>query len=188
MPNAVNPTTPPAAPPATPPALTNGQKSARGRRINKAKRELHQRADAAYSGPRDMELIGLDVDGRMSLWAVGKVEPVKRFDYFMDSGVRRIHAGHYVIDWKGYAITVHCCCDFTGNVRVQFMCNSGSSIPMPRKEVEDMLLGKVIRNPVSGAKSMECLKDLRLKDLREFFKPPQQDPLRQRGYLGDPKL
>ena len=175
MPNAVNPTTPPKV-------LNNGHKAAISRRINKAKQELGERADAAYSGPRDMELIGLDVDGRMSLWDVGKVEPVDRFGYFMDSGVRRIHEGHYVIDWKGYAITVHCCSDFTGNVRVQFMCNSGSSISMPRKEVEDMLLGKVIPDPVSGAKVMECL-----KDLRELFKPPQQDPLRQRGYLGGPK-
>ena len=175
MPNAVNPTTPPKL-------LNNGHKAAISRRINKAKRELHERADAAYSGPRDMDLIGLDVDGRMSLWDVGKVKPVKRFDYFMDTGVRRIHAGHYVIDWKGYAITVHCGNNIDGTVSVLFMCSSGDSISMPRKEVQELLLGKVITDPEISARIMDLL-----KEWGEDIEHRQKAPHLQRGYLGGPK-
>jgi hypothetical protein len=56
------------------------------------------------SATRTTELIGMDTDGRMYLWSTGEVRPVSAFEvdgYF-------IKDGHYVIQWRDHAITVHC--------------------------------------------------------------------------------
>jgi hypothetical protein len=105
---------------------------------------------------REVELIGCDEDGWMSLWSVGMVRPVTRFE----SHGRWIEDGHYVIQWKGHAITVHCGNFADGTVSVLFMCSRLRSISLPRAKVEAMLLGKVIPDPEAVARISESLRQL----------------------------
>jgi hypothetical protein len=82
---------------------------------------------------RKTELIGLTDDGRMVLWSTENVRPVSAF-----ATTKRgyIDGGHFVIEWKGHAITVHCgnydSTPQSGLISVQFMCNGARSVPMRR--------------------------------------------------------
>jgi len=127
--------------------------------------------------PRMTELIGLTDDGRMILWDNGMVQPVSRFET-IERG-RWIESGHYVIDWKGHAITVHCGNYVNGDVSVLFMCSRGDSIAMSRPAVEALLLGKVIPDPVIQAKISRSL-----KQLLDMLVDQQDVPHRQRGRIG----
>jgi hypothetical protein len=102
---------------------------------------------------RNTELIGLDEEGNMSLWQRGDVQPITEFG---GSGPY-IESAHYVIQWKGHAITVHCNGSRYGNIRVLFMCGGGDAEQIPFDEVEAMLLGKVIPDPEHQARMMIVL-------------------------------
>ncbi len=110
------------------------------------------------TGPREMELIGVDEEGRMSLWDTGLVQPVSAFT--TTEGGQYIESGHYVIEWKGHAITVHCGNRTDGTVSVLFMCSGGGGLSMQRAEVEPLLLGKVIPDPVKAAEITRLLEGL----------------------------
>jgi hypothetical protein len=90
----------------------------------------------------------------MSLWDVGMVRPVTRFK----SNGRWIEGGHYVIQWKGHAITVHCGNFTDGSISLQFMCSRAPVLSLPRAKVEAMLLGKVIPDPKQAAKITKMLR------------------------------
>ena len=135
---------------------------------------------AAQPALRKTELIGLTDDGRMVLWDTGMVKPVNRFETSR-SGVPFIDSGHYVIDWKGHAITVHCDNELRGGrwvVGVQFMCSRGLSIGLPREEVEAMLIGKVIRDPVVEAEISGLL-----RALVDSIAAQKDTPANQRGRI-----
>lgn len=53
---------------------------------------------------------------------------------------------------------------------------------MPRKEVQELLLGKVIPDPKISASIMDLL-----KEWGEDIEHRQKAPHLQRGYLGEPK-
>jgi hypothetical protein len=127
--------------------------------------------------PRMMELIGVDEDGVMSLWSTGNVQPVTAFE--TTNGGRWIKSGHYVIDWKGHAITVHCGNFINGRVSLLFMCSAGNGTSMTREEVEAMLIGKVIPDPAAEARILQGL-----QDLTEALKRRNQASHRLRGRIG----
>ena len=129
----------------------------------------------ATTEPRMTELIGLTADGRKVLWSTDWVRPVSAFE--TSDGGRWIKSGHYVIDWKGHAITVHCgnCADET--VSVQFMCMEGV-LYMSRHEVERMLLGYVVPDPVAQAVITE-----KLRQLTRDLQASRDVPHRQRGRI-----
>ena len=126
--------------------------------------------------PRMTELIGLTADGRMVLWATGMVQPVSRFKAASDS--RYIEDGHYVINWRGHAITVHCGNFSSGAVSVLFMCSTMDPLAMSRAEVEAMLLGKVIPDPVAQAELRE-----NMSRLLALLCAQNDTPERQRGRI-----
>lgn len=127
--------------------------------------------------PRTTELIGLTEDGRMVLWNEnGQVQPVSKFET-IENG-RWIASGHYVIDYKGHAITVHCGNMADGSVSLQFMCNRAAIRSFSRAEVERMLIGKVIQSEESKAVDREIL-----KRLTEWAHHDDDDPKRSRGRL-----
>jgi hypothetical protein len=130
----------------------------------------------AASPPRTTELIGLTDDGRMVLWSTGQVQPIDRFE--TGENGRWIESGHYVINWKGHAITVHCGNMMDGNVDVQFMCNAGSSQSFPRTEVETLLIGKVIRDEEARRQIMEAF-----AVLEEAMRHRHREPHLQRGRI-----
>jgi hypothetical protein len=68
---------------------------------------------------RNTELIGVDEGGNMSLWQRGDVQPITKFG----GNGPWIESAHYVIRWKGHAITVHCSGPRHGTIGVQFMCS-----------------------------------------------------------------
>jgi hypothetical protein len=123
---------------------------------------------------RETELIGVDEDGNMTLWQVGNVQPVTAFE---TDGIW-IKGGHYVIQWKGHAITVHCNGGVGGLISVQFMCSQNLVLYMPLAEVEAMLLGKVIPDPKREAEIL-----LLLKQWVEAMHRRQQAPHRLRGRI-----
>jgi hypothetical protein len=125
---------------------------------------------------RKTELIGLAEDGRMFVWSEGEVQPVSAFE--TSDGGHWIKSGHYVLNWKGHAITAYCGNMADGNVSVQIMCSGLGSRPMPRFEVEAMLLGKVIPDPEVEARIMEGL-----KKWGEAVTRANQAPHRQRGRI-----
>ncbi len=149
-----------------------------GRRSKVKSAELDARIPVlkASTELREMELIGVDEDGNMSLWSTGMVQPVSAFRTC--DGGQSIDGGHYVIEWKGHAITVHCGNRTDGTVSVQFMCSGGVSIAMQRAEVEAMLLGKVIPDPIQQAQIIESF-----KRLTESLKASRQPPHKQRGRI-----
>jgi hypothetical protein len=108
--------------------------------------------------PRTTELIGLTDDGRMVLWDTGQVQPVDRFETSADG--RWIKEGHYVINWTGHAITVHCGNMMSGNVSLLFMCSTGASRSVPRAEIEALLIGKVIPDEAVHWETMEMFEEL----------------------------
>jgi hypothetical protein len=123
---------------------------------------------------RETELIGVDEDGNMSLWQVGNVRPVTAFE---TDGIW-IKGGHYVIQWKGHAITVHCNGGVGGLISLQFMCSRNWVLYMRLAEVEAMLLGKVIPDPEHEARIL-----LSLKEWGEALHRSQQVPHRRRGRI-----
>jgi hypothetical protein len=125
------------------------------------------------SDTRTTELIGMDIDGQMYRWDTGEVRPVTAFE---DDG-RFIKSGHYVIQWEGHAITVHCGNMLVGRrwVSVQFMCSRGPVLYMARAEVEAMLLGEVVRDPKAEEGILR-----QLKELHEAVTARQQVPHRRR--------
>ncbi len=126
---------------------------------------------------RTMELIGVDENGVMSLWDTGQVRPVAAFD--TTGGGQWIKSGHYVIDWKGYAITVHCGNFTNGSVSVLFMCSGGHELSMSRAEVEAMLIGEVIPDPEQAGMLSQAL-----DELLEAMKRRNQAAHRLRGRIG----
>ncbi len=146
----------------------------RSARRNKSAMAPHPPASPAQPETRMTELIGLDEDGNMSLWAVGEVRPVSRFE----GNGPWIDGGYYVVQWKGHAITVHCG-NVTGRlVSVLFMCSRNMQIFLPRAEVEAMLLGKVIPDTAQQAATtaaFDCL--LAARHARG------QAPHRRRGHM-----
>lgn len=65
-------------------------------------------APSKKSDTRTTELIGMDIDGQMYLLQTGQVRPITAFEDYRHGGLRLIKSGHYVIQWQGHAITVHC--------------------------------------------------------------------------------
>jgi hypothetical protein len=104
---------------------------------------------------RNTELIGLDEDGNMSLWQRGNVQPVTEFERVGPW----IQGGHYVIQWRGHAITVHCNGPAFGTISVQFMCSRNWVARLPHLEVEAMLLGKVVDDPEETARTVALIKE-----------------------------
>lgn len=145
------------------------------RRAARAPAKLPLPAEPAPT--RAMELIGLTDDDRMVLWDTGEVRPVSAFETHPDG---YIVGGHYVIDWRGHAITVHCGNTTGGGVLVMFMCGTRTLL-MPRAEVEKMLLGKVIPDPVVEAEILA-----KLKELTKLAGRLHDTPARQRGRLPAP--
>lgn len=135
-----------------------------------------QRSAAPAPDLRITELIGLTEDGRMVLWSTGMVQPVDRFE--TSHGGCWIESGHYVIDWHGHAITVHCGNFADGSVSVQFMCGALRSVSMLRADVEKLLLGKVIPDPVAAAEISK-----KLQEMDAIFKAMKDTPERQRGKI-----
>jgi hypothetical protein len=132
-------------------------------------------AAIAMPKPRETELIGCDEDGNMSVWSTGQVQPVSHFELTQDFYIK---SGHYVIDWKGHAITVHCGNYADGNVSVRFMCSEGETLSMHRFEVESLLLGKVISDAETKS---EISKEL--KRLAEEFMALGRAPRKPRGRI-----
>ena len=81
--------------------------------------------------------------------------------YHHGSGEPWIESGHYVIEWKGHAITVHCGNFIDGTISVLFMCSrSDRALSMRREVVESMLIGKVIPDPETEARISRLLIEL----------------------------
>lgn len=144
------------------------------------KRPDRRKAPKAASSAelRKTELIGLTDDGRMVLWDTGMVRPIGRFEM---TGGNFIKSGHYVIEWKGHAITVHCGNEMRGGrwgIGVLFMCSSGSSVFMDQTEVEPMLIGELVRNPESERRITEAF-----ERIREANRQRYQTPHLQRGRI-----
>lgn len=90
---------------------------------------------------RTMDLYGRTDDGRLKLWDRARlVLPVTAFE--LDG--RWIKDGHFVIDDKGDAVTVHCGNMANGNVSLLFMCSNAGFRSVPRSEIEPLLLGMVV--------------------------------------------
>jgi hypothetical protein len=116
---------------------------------------------------RNTELIGVDEDGNMALWQRGNVQPVTAFE----SNGGWIQSGHYVIQWKGHAITVHCSGSRYGNIHVLFMRSGADSKQIPFDEVEAMLLGKVVPDPEHVAR-IRMMLDRATKAMRASNQAP----------------
>ena len=105
---------------------------------------------------RTMDLLGLGKDGRLYLWEPdSKVLPCSRFERRGDG----IVCGHYLVEWDGRAITVHCSNLTDSRIGVQFMCDGVRTLNMARKHVEEILLGRVIPDPVKAAELSRLLKE-----------------------------
>ena len=124
---------------------------------------------------RTTELIGLTVDGRKVLWDVGQVRPISAFEINEGGWIK---SGHYVIDWQGHAITVHCSNYTDGRVGVQFMCGALGSVGLDRAFVEPMLLGVVVPDPMAAAQTLASL-----KRLEKYLQNARDVPHRQRGHV-----
>ncbi len=133
-------------------------------------------AIAVAAETRTTELIGVDEDGNMALWSVGEVLPISAFPIVGEGWF--IESAHYVIQWKGHAITVHCCGQVGKLIEVLFMCSYGDAKKIPFKEVEAMLIGKVIPDARDQAEFMQ-----KLKELGEILHRKDHAPHRQRGRL-----
>ncbi len=96
----------------------------------------------ASSTIRRMDLYGRTPDGRLKLWDRDRpVLPVTSFE--LDGPW--IKSGHYVINDNSDAVTVHCGNMTSGNVSVLTMCGGLGSRSVPRKVIEPLLLGWVVR-------------------------------------------
>jgi hypothetical protein len=124
------------------------------------------------AAPRETELIGLTADGRMMLWSTEMVQPIDSFE--TTAGGRWNKSGHYVIDWHGHSIAVHCGNFTNGNVAVQFMCGALEAVSMSRTSVEELLLGEVIPDPVVAAEISRKLQELGTWARAQYDKPHLQ--------------
>ena len=106
---------------------------------------------------RTMDLLGIGKDGGLYLWdAAAQVRPISAFE-------RRgagIVCGHYVLEVNGRAITAHCHNLIDGRVGVQFMCGGLPDRYLPRKYIEEMLLGQVVPDPVKAAEISRLLREI----------------------------
>jgi hypothetical protein len=149
----------------------------RANKRTKAADGIRPPALPATLATRRQELIGVDEDGYMSLWDVGDVQPITAFESDTDYPWM-IEGGHYVIQWKGHAITV-CLSNTLGDgIDVRFMCSAAGSLRMHRAEVEAMLLGKVIPDPVHSAEISK-----KFKRIMESMRAQNQAPHKQRGRI-----
>lgn len=124
---------------------------------------------------RIMDLLGVGKDGNLYLWeAAQKVRPVSRFER-CGSG---IVCGHYVIEHRGAAVTVHCGNLTDGRIGVLFMCGGLETLRLDRKSIEPRLLGKVIPDPVAAAEITEML-----RQAAERLEARHTAPHRRRGAL-----
>ncbi len=115
------------------------------------------RRKAPVPAVRTMDLLGVGQDGALYLWqAESKVLPVTAFE----SRGAGIVSGHYVVDLKGSAVTVHCGNTTDGRVSVQYMCGGLETTYLPRKYVEAKLLGKVVKDPEKEAEILRMLQEL----------------------------
>lgn len=122
-----------------------------------------------------MDLLGIGKDGQLYLWeAAQQVQPISRFER-SGSG---IVSGHYVIEFDGSAVTVHCGNLLDGRVSVQFMCGGVRTLNLERKWVEKLLVGKVIPDPVAAAEITDTL-----RRLTEEAEARQTAPHLRRGKL-----
>jgi hypothetical protein len=67
--------------------------------VHTSDRDSHWDACARlYAAAQEMELLGMTEDGRLVLWAAGRVLPVNQFQYRRDKlGRRWIDDGHFVL-------------------------------------------------------------------------------------------
>ena len=96
------------------------------------------------------EMLGMDVDGSLYVWSTENIQPITGFD---DLGPH-ISSGHYLIWWRGHAVAAHLSSRMDYMIDVQFMCNSGPTVAMERQEVEDIVVGKMIKDPEHHARMM----------------------------------
>jgi hypothetical protein len=91
---------------------------------------------------RTMNLYGrAPKDGRLVLWKrAAQVVPVNAFE----RDGRWIKSGHYVIDYNGDAVAVHCGNTTNGGVSVQLMHDELVPYTVDRGTIESMLLGKMV--------------------------------------------
>ena len=124
---------------------------------------------------RIMDLLGLGKDRQLYLWqAATQVRPVSSFEHH-GAG---IVSGHYVVEHDGAAITVHCHNMADGRVGIQYMCGGLPEMSLPRKYVEEMLLGRVIPDPAKAAEISRLL-----RELNETMDAKQTAPHLRRGRL-----
>jgi hypothetical protein len=115
----------------------------------------------------------MDTDGRMYLWSTGEVRPVSAFEI----NGPFIKDGHYVIQWKDHAITVHCgntLVDGKLRVSVQFMCNRGTVLSMPAMRSRQCFSARLC----GIRKWRQTLR--KLKELHEAVTARHQAPHRRR--------
>ncbi len=141
-----------------------------------AEPKLRRRRKLPLPPVQTMELLGLGPDGHLYVWQdKAQVQPLS---HFPDEPGRLFSSGHYLIEWKGHAITVHCGLSCYGQVVVQFMCGGLPTIALAKKAVETMLLGKVLKDPVVEARILANLRQLTEDADRENMQPS-----RRRGKL-----
>ena len=92
--------------------------------------------------PRTIDLYSLPREhGRPTVWKRAmRVMPVNSFG----TGAGWIRSGHYIIDYNGDAIAVHCANTDDGTISVQFMQTARTPCCLPRAIIESMLLGRVL--------------------------------------------
>lgn len=147
-------------------------------RLKRSKRPVANQPPPKLLPPtetRKTELIGMDVDGSMYLWTTGNVQPASAFEEFDD---RYIKSGHYVIQWKGQAITVAIGNFADGDISVHFMCSRGPILSMKRVEIEPLLLGRVIEDPEKSAELLHLI-----NKASEAIVTRSQAPDRRRGSM-----
>lgn len=124
---------------------------------------------------RTTDLIGLTDDGRLVLWsAAAQVRPMT---VHPTKGAPPAN-GHYVIDWKGHAITVHLSNHSDGRIGVLFMCSGSPCVAMTRAKIAPLVLGVVVPDPEGEAKILR-----KLQALIERHADRNDTPSRQRGRL-----
>jgi hypothetical protein len=96
---------------------------------------------AAPQVARTIDLYGRAENSRLILWRRAvQVMPVSAFE----RAGRWIRSGHYVIDYKGDAIVVHCANRADGRVSIQFMHDEWLIYAVDRSTIEPRLLGKMV--------------------------------------------